>query len=207
MTHPITPRRPRLIVVATATLVSALVLAGCATTSSPEPASPSTDSQAVDTDFLAAHDLAGLDTAQVIERLDTMPVADRPADLIASVQPDALVLTDDQERETQLPMPDGEVYISVAPYRDQTHDCYFHSLTTCLGELTNTEIQITLTGEDGDVLVDEVRQTYDNGFVGIWVPRGIEATLTIEHEGQTGTATISTMNDDDETCITTLQLT
>ena len=136
-----------------------------------------------------------------------MPVADRPTDLIASVQPDALVLTDDQDRETRLQMPEGQVYISVAPYREQTHDCYFHSLTTCLGELADTEVQVTLTGEDGDVLIDEARQTYDNGFVGIWVPRGIEAMLTIEHEGQTGTATISTMNEEDPTCITTLQLT
>ncbi|MBO1903134.1 CueP family metal-binding protein [Leucobacter weissii] len=207
MPHTTKPRRLNMIVAATITLAAALVLTGCATTSSTEPPSPSTSSQASDTDFLAAHDLDGLDAAQVIERLDTMPVADRPADLIASVQPDALVLTDDQERETQLPMPDDEVYISIAPYRDQTHDCYFHSLTTCLGELANTEVQVTLTGEDGDVLVDDVRQTYDNGFIGIWVPRGTTATLTVEYDGQAGTADISTMNSDDPTCITTLQLT
>lgn len=206
MTHRTTSRRPKLIVVATATLVSALVLSGCATSPSPEPASSTAGGESVDSDFLAAHDLAGLDAAQVIERLDTMPLADRPVNLIASVQPDAIVLTDDQERETQLPMPEDEVYISVAPYRDQTHDCYFHSLTTCLGELANADVQVTLTDDDGDVLVDEVRQTYDNGFVGLWVPRGIEATLTIEYEGQTGTAMISTMNEDDATCITTLQL-
>ena len=95
-------------------------------------------------------------------------------------------------------MPDDEVYISVAPYREQTHDCYFHSLTTCLGELANAEVQVTLTSDDGEVLVNETRQTYDNGFIGIyWIPRGIEATLTIDHKGQTGTTTISTMNDDD----------
>ncbi len=207
MPHPAAPHRRKLIVAAAATLAAALVLTGCATAPSHEPASPSTNSQAVDTGVLADHDLDGLDAAQVIERLDTMPVADRPTDLIASVQPDALVLTDDQKRETRLPMPEDEVYISVAPYREQTHDCYFHSLTTCLGELANTAVQVTLTGEDGDVLLDEVRQTYDNGFVGIWVPRGIKATLTIEHEGRTGTVTISTMNEDDATCITTLQLT
>ncbi len=207
MTHQTMPRRPKLIVTAAATFISALVLTGCATTSSPEPASLSTRSQAVDSDFLAAHDLDGLDAAQVIERLDPMPVADRPADLIASVQPDALVLTDDQDQETQLPMPEDEVYISIAPYRDQTHDCYFHSLTTCLGELANTGVQITIAREDGDVLLDEARQTYGNGFIGIWVPRDTEATLTIEHEGQTGTVAISTMNEDDPTCITTLRLT
>ena len=153
------------------------------------------------------HDLAGLDAAQVIERLDTMPVADRPTNLLASVQPDALVLTDDQDRETQLPMPEDEVYVSVAPYREQTHDCYFHSLTTCIGELGNADVQLTLTDADGKVLINETRETFDNGFVGLWVPRDVEATLTIEHEGQAGTATITTLNEDDPTCITTLRLT
>lgn len=135
-----------------------------------------------------------------------MPVADRPTDLLASVQPEALVLTDDQERETRLPLPEDEVYISIAPYRDQTHDCYFHSLTTCLGELASEEVQVTLTGADGEVIIDEARQTYDNGFIGLWVPRDTEVTLTIEHEGQEANARISTMNDDDATCITTMRL-
>lgn len=206
MTHPTKPRRRSLITVTAAVLLSGLVLTSCAD-SAPESASPSSSNQVSDSEFLAVHDLAGLDAAQVIERLDTMPVADRPTDLLAAVQPDALVLTDDQERETQLPMPEDEVYVSVAPYREQTHDCYFHSLTTCLGELGNADVQVMLTDADGKVLVNETRETFDNGFVGLWVPRGVEATLTIEHEGQTGTTTITTLNEDDPTCITTLRLT
>ncbi len=201
----ITSRR-RTLIVASTFIATVLVLTGCSTTST-QPTSPPTASQSIDAELLADHDLAGLDAAQIIERLDTMPVAERPSDLIASVRPDALVLTDGEQRETRLPMPDDEVYISIAPYLEQTHDCHFHSLTTCLGELADTEVRVTLTGDDGEVLIDEARQTYDNGFIGIWVPRGIEATLTIKHEGQTGSATISTTNEDDPTCITTLQLT
>lgn len=201
----ITSRR-RPLAAASAVLAAAFILSGCSTTST-QPAPPPTASQAIDAELLADHELAGLDAAQIIERLDTMPVAERPSDLIASVRPDALVLTDGEQRETRLPMPDDEVYISIAPYLEQTHDCHFHSLTTCLGELADTEVRVTLTGDDGEVLLDEARQTYDNGFIGIWVPRGIEATLTIKHEGQTGSATISTTNEDDPTCITTLQLT
>ena len=184
--------------------ILALVLAGCAITPS-GPAPSSVSSQTSEREFLADHGLSGLDVRQVIERLDTMPVADRPTDLLASVQPEALVLTDDQERETRLPLPEDEVYISIAPYRDQTHDCYFHSLTTCLGELASEEVQVTLTGADGEVIIDEARQTYDNGFIGLWVPRDTEVTLTIEHEGQEANARISTMNED-ATCITTMRL-
>lgn len=184
--------------------ILALVLAGCAITPS-GPAPSSVSSQTSEREFLADHGLSGLDVRQVIERLDTMPVADRPTDLLASVQPEALVLTDDQERETRLPLPEDEVYISIAPYRDQTHDCYFHSLTTCRGELASEEVQVTLTGADGEVIIDEARQTYDNGFIGLWVPRDTEVTLTIEHEGQEANARISTMNED-ATCITTMRL-
>lgn len=185
--------------------ILALVLAGCAITPS-GPAPSSVSSQTSEREFLADHGLSGLDVRQVIERLDTMPVADRPTDLLASVQPEALVLTDDQERETRLRLPEDEVYISIAPYQDQTHDCYFHSLTTCLGELASEEVQVTLTGADGEVIIDEARQTYDNGFIGLWVPRDTEVTLTIEHEGQEANARISTMSDDDATCITTMRL-
>ena len=205
MPRPTTARGRRLVGAAVSVLLSGLAVAGCSG-SAPEPTSSSAADQGADSAILAEYGLTGLDTAQVIETLDTMPVADRPADLLASVQPGALVLSDDEEREARLPMPADEVYVAVAPYREQTHDCHFHSLTTCVGELGGADVQVTLTGEDGDVLVDEVRQTFDNGFVGLWVPRGIEATLTIEHDGGTGTVPISTVDEDDPTCITTLQL-
>ena len=56
MPHPAAPHRRKLIVAAAATLAAALVLTGCATAPSHEPASPSTNSQAVDTGFLADHE-------------------------------------------------------------------------------------------------------------------------------------------------------
>ncbi|GAB2526014.1 CueP family metal-binding protein [Microbacterium petrolearium] len=207
MSHHTTMPRRKLFATVAAVLVSGLALTGCAAPA-PTAAPSAASSETGDSEFLAEHNLDGLGAAQIIERLDTLPVADRPTDLIASVQPAVLVLTDGQGRETQLAMPEDEVYISVAPFRAQTHDCYFHSLTTCLGELANTEVQVTLTDTaTGDVLINDLRQTFDNGFVGFWVPRGLEASLTIGHDSQTGTATISTVNADDPTCITTLQLT
>ncbi|MDJ1371150.1 hypothetical protein C7K25_07185 [Gulosibacter molinativorax] len=189
-----------------AVAATTLGLSGCAaSTPASTPAHSQVQTQASG-DMLADHGLAGLDAPEIIEQLDTLPIAERPTNLIASVQPGALVLTDDQQRETQLEMPANQVYISVAPYQNQTHDCYYHSLTTCVGELGNEDVQVTLTGSDGEVLIDETRQTYDNGFVGMWVPRGIEAELTVTLGESTGSAPISTVNSDDPTCITTLQL-
>ncbi|GAA1205408.1 CueP family metal-binding protein [Prauserella alba] len=202
MAHP-APRRRNRTTAAVSVLIAGLVLVGCSGPG-PESAPPAGSPGG---GLLAEHELAGLDAPEIIERLDRMHVDDRPSDLLASVRPDALVLSDERERAVELPMPDDEVYVSVAPYRQETHECHFHSLTTCRGELGNEAVRVVLTGPGGDVLVDETRKTFDNGFVGLWVPRGIEATLTVEHEGRAGTARIATRSGDDPTCITGLRLT
>lgn len=186
------------------TLIAALVLAGC---SAPSSSAPTASTPAADSaDMLAEHDLAGLDTKQVIERLDTMPVADRPADLMASIRPDELQLSDDQQRTASLPMPADEFYISFAPYLSQTHDCHFHSLTTCKGELQNADIHVKVVDATGTTIVDEASRTYDNGFLGLWLPRGLNATLTVDYQGRSATIPITTEGADAATCLTTLEL-
>lgn len=178
-----------------------MTLAGCSTglsdNASTEPPNPS----------LESYDLAGLDATQIIEKLDTMPVAERPDDLIASVQPTELVLTSDDQSLATIPMPDDQFYLSVAPYDTSTHRCHFHSLTTCLGELANENVQINVTDDStGEAIVEGTRTTYDNGFIGLWLPRGITATISVEKDGKTASTRITT-RDDDLTCLTSLQLT
>ncbi|MDA4895689.1 CueP family metal-binding protein [Microbacterium resistens] len=198
MTTPI-PRRRRW--TAAVAVVAALTLGGCA-------AAPSAGGQGPESGaaLLADHGLAGLDAVGVVDALDALPVAERSTELMASVRPDAVLLSDARGRETRLEMPGDQVYLSVAPYRSRTHECFFHSLTTCLGELGDTEVHVTVTSVDGAVLIDETRRTFDNGFVGLWVPRGVEGTLSVSADGRTGTVPFSTLSDEDPTCITTLQL-
>ncbi|MET3861734.1 hypothetical protein ABIE38_002670 [Dietzia sp. 2505] len=193
------PRRALLAAVA----AGSLALAAC-TSAEPEPDTPGRAAATL----VEQHDLEGLDARQVIERLDTMPVAERPDDLWASVEPDQLILSDPTGDldETALPMPADEFYLSVAPYRTFTHDCFFHSLTTCLGELGGETVQVTVTDEaTGQTVLDETRTTYDNGFVGLWLPRDLTGTLTIAHDGDSTTSPVST-GDDDLTCLTTMRV-
>ncbi|WP_029090184.1 CueP family metal-binding protein [Brevibacterium album] len=158
-------------------------------------------------DVLAAHGLADLPAEEIIARLDALPLAERPADLLASVLPGELVLTDGAGEEARLPMPEDRFYVSLAPYAEQTHECHFHSLTTCLGELRNAPVSVTVTdAETGEGLLDEELSTYDNGFVGLWLPRGITAEITVEHEGRQAHDTVSTRAGDDATCLTDLRL-
>lgn len=189
----------RLIAVAGALLVT---LAGCSTTTLDADQTPaSTTDQAA---FLAAHDLDGMDGAQIVDHLDRVPVADRPTDLMASVRADQLLLTD-AEQEVAVPLGEDRFYLSVAPYVDQTHECYYHSLTTCLGELANEDIAVRIIDEAGEVLVDEQVTTFDNGFVGFWLPRDVDGTIEVTYGGLTGQSAFSS-SDEGATCLTTLQL-
>ncbi len=181
---------------------STLALTGC--TTAPVDSAPTGVADSLN--LLAEHNLNDLDAKQIIERLDTMPLTERSTDFLASIRPDNLLVSDQKGREVSLQMPENEFYVSVAPYVYQTHDCYFHSLTTCLGELQNEELQVTITDADGTVLVSDTYRTYSNGFLGFWLPRDINATITLEYEGQSVTAPLST-TDADPTCVTTLQLT
>jgi len=230
--HTTTARRRRgraRSLVLTALLATSVALAGCSQDGSGEtpsgaddgptgtgatqsgavdPTATQADEQSQSADaILVDHGLTGADARQVIDTLDAQPVAERPADLIASVRPTQLLLSDDLGREAFLPLPEDEFYLSVAPYVSQTHECFFHSLTTCRGELANTPVHVTVTDEDsGRVVVDEDVSTFDNGFVGLWLPRGIEATLTVSSDGRSATTAISTSGDEGLTCLTTLQL-
>lgn len=180
----------------------ALVLTGCV-------AAPDDSTQQASAEhgtLLAEHGLSGMTAKQIIDRLDAMPIAERPADLFASIRPDNLLLSDGGEREVLIPMPDNEFYVSMSPFVMQTHDCFFHSLTTCLGELQGQEIDVNITDSDGVELIDGTYRTFGNGFLGFWLPRNIDTTITLEFEGKSVTAPLST-SDADPTCVTTLQLT
>ena len=176
--------------------LSALGLAGC--TSSPEPDQPAGG-------LLDTHGLSGLDAREIIDELEALPLAERPTDLLAAVLPDQLSLSDHDGRETSLPLPDGESYLSVAPFVEATHECFHHSLTTCLGELQGQDVEVLVTAADGKVLVDEVRTTAPNGFLGLWLPRDQELTLALTRDGASASLALRT-DAESPTCLTTMQL-
>ena len=186
----------------TALALAGLLLSGCASTGD----DATTTSKVSASELLERHDLTGMSGTEVVDTLDRLPLDERPGDLMASVKPDQLVLTSGDE-ELTLPIPDEEFYLSVAPYVDQTHDCFHHSLTTCKGELGGEEVKVTITDDThGAVLVDDTVTTFDNGFAGFWLPRDIEGTLTVEYDdlrASTGFATGA----EDPTCLTTVRLT
>ena len=181
-----------------------LVLAGCSSTDTPTdtdvPAATGAQAQ-----FLDAHGLAGMEVEEIIDHLDRLGGADRPTDLMASIRPDELVFSDGQQ-ELAVAMPQDRFYLSVAPYVDQTHECFYHSLTTCQGELVGQDLDVRVVNNDGEVLLEEEMTTFDNGFVGLWLPRDVQGTIEVNVDGLTGATDFAT-TDEGATCLTTLQLT
>ncbi len=154
---------------------------------------------------LAAHGLGGMTGKEIVDHLDRLGGEDRPADLMASVRAEELLVTDGTE-EITVELPEDSFYLSVAPFVEATHECYYHSLTTCQGELAEQDVDVTFTTTDGEVLIDETTTTFANGFVGYWLPRDVEGTFEVSHDGLTGEVAVTT-GEEDPTCLTTLQLT
>ncbi|HPE11214.1 MAG: CueP family metal-binding protein [Candidatus Nanopelagicales bacterium] len=191
-------------IVVTALALGAIILSGCASIED-----PTTSTQGSPGDgLLAEHSLDGLQPGELVNALDAMPLADRPNGLATSITADFLTLTDQHNHTAQVALPSDAIYVSVAPYQSETHDCYVHSPTGCVGELRNADIDVVVTdSETGETILSESTRTFDNGFVGLWLPRDIDSTITITHGGQVVTSSLSTIGDDAQTCITTMRLT
>lgn len=179
----------------------ALGLAGCSAADEQSPASGSVSSQS----FLKSQGLSGMNAVEIVDYLDRVPVAARSTDLMASVRHDELLLTADGQ-EIALELPEDVTYVSIAPYVDETHDCFYHSLTTCRGELGAEAVQVTFVdGVTGERLIEEEVTTFSNGFFGFWVPSHATGTIEVSYQGRTGTTEFST-EEDGATCVTDLPL-
>lgn len=128
----------------------------------------------------------------------------RPLTVQASVRTDDVVFGDGEE-EITVPIPGDLVYVSIAPYVEQTHPCHFHALGGCQGEMVGEEVHVRIVDHLGEVLVDEQVTTRANGFVGYWLPKDAHGTVTITQGELTGVAAFET-GEGDPTCVTSLQL-
>lgn len=155
---------------------------------------------------MSEHSLDSMNATEMIDHLDRLGGDERPTDLMASVRPSEVVLSSGGE-EKSLAIPDDKFYLSFAPYVDQTHDCFHHSLTTCQGELVTETVDVEITDTTNDtVLLDDTVTTFENGFIGVWLPRDIAGTIRVSHDGKTGEVDFTT-DDDAATCLTTLRMT
>lgn len=179
-----------------ALLAGILVLTACSDAQSSDPVA----------DFLTENDLGGKSASQIIDHLDRLGGEERPANYMASIRAEEILFITGDE-ELSLDIDSDEFYVSIAPYRESTHPCTYHSLTTCQGELVGEEFQVQVVDDAGEVILDEARTSFDNGFIGLWLPRDISGTITVTDVDGASAEVEFTTDDTGATCITDLQLT
>ena len=188
--------------------IGALTLAGCTATGagpagSTGSTSPAATAPAEIDAVLASAGLEGQDAEQVVAALEAS-TDDRTAGPVGSVRYDHVLLTG-SAGEAAMPLPDDLFYLSIAPYVERTHDCFYHNLATCQGELAGESVHVTVTDEAGATVVDQDVTLQANGFTGLWLPRDTTGELTVTYEDKRATTPIAT-GPEDPTCLTTLRL-
>lgn len=151
------------------------------------------------TEMLKKYGLSDLSVKEMVNKLDS--VTNEKVGLNASITGTTLILYDN-EKEYDFKLPTDEFYLSFAPYINEVHPCQTHNLVSCRGELFNKEFSVSIVKKDGTVITDQKVKSMNSGFIGIWLPRDIEATLTISYNGLSVTKSITTYAKSD-TCITT----
>lgn len=196
-------RRTRFAALVASPLLALGVLTACSVPPARPPASTGVPSTHDADALLAAFGLQGRSGREVVESLDRLD-QQRPLPVAASVRSDRVLLSDGT-RDAEVPIEGDAFYLSIAPYRTRTHDCWFHNLGTCRGELANTDLHVTITTADGRVLVDKDTTTYANGFVGFWIPKDVTGTIVVTRDGLTATSDFAS-DARGATCVTTLPL-
>ncbi|CNH98129.1 Uncharacterised protein [Yersinia aldovae] len=159
-------------------------------------------SPTAETEFLTQHGLVGKTTEQMIDTIDQSK-QERPLAYSASVTGTELKLSDGQQAFSY-PLGD-KFYLSFAPYVNQTHPCFNHSLSGCRGELANAAFDVKITDKAGKIIMQDKVTSYQNGFIGVWLPRNIEGTIEVTYQGLTATSPFAT-HAESQTCMTTLKL-
>lgn len=152
--------------------------------------------------FLEQYKLDGMSVEEIVYSLDK--TKSDPEGLGASITAEHLVLFDNTQ-EIRLALPEDKFYLSFAPYINQTHPCATHSLSSCQGELVNQTVNVIITDENGEEIINSEMTTMENGFVGVWLPRNMNATIQVSYNGLSAETSIATFSDSN-TCLTTLQL-
>jgi hypothetical protein len=149
--------------------------------------------------------LAGLSPEQVLDLANQWGMKAEENGLSAWTTSRAFNFVFGDGSKTVIAMPEDRMPVSIAPYIMKTHPCSAHYPTSCRGELANTPVHVTAVTTDGRKLLDARMTTLPNGFIDLWLPRGLEIDVTMEARGLQVTQRIGT-SDTDPTCITTAKL-
>jgi hypothetical protein len=126
-------------------------------------------------------------------------------DVTTFVTPDAVHFIFKDGTKINVPLPDDEMVVSIAPYINSTHKCATHYMSKCDGELKNVPLKVRAVTAGGKTLINKTIKTPPTGFFDLWLPRDQEINITVSAMGKKATGKILTYRDS-KTCDTTLKL-
>lgn len=141
------------------------------------------------------------DTRRIVEELENATTQE-----VTGVVYQGFIEINENGKKTKIYDDQDMFYVSIAPYIEYTHAWTLHNLAGCQAELKNTNFQVVLkNNETGEILFDGIKSTYNNGFMGFWLPRDADYTIELETQGKSGIFQFST-DAFSPTCLTEYQL-
>ncbi len=141
----------------------------------------------------------GLKDLTAEEKVETLERQTLDGDIIASNVTGEYVRVDTKEGSNTYAL--DQFYLSIAPYIDNTHPCDMHNFVTCQSELSGETLQVHIEDDEGNVHYDDALTLESNGFGGIWLPKDIDATITVTY-GEKEVTSDFTTNEGAPTCMT-----
>ncbi|MBW3166057.1 CueP family metal-binding protein [Ferrimonas balearica] len=131
--------------------------------------------------------------------------------IVVRVHPDRVNATFSDGTEADVAIPNGEFYLSIAPWATFTHPCGNHVPTGCTGELIGQPMHVSAVDVDsGEEVINTMITTQHDGFIDFWVPaqRQLAFTFHFDHPeyGMLEAKEVLPTFEDSRTCITTMQL-
>ena len=121
----------------------------------------------------------------------------------AAAFPDRIELA--SANNERLILEDDYFYASIAPFVNYTHSCAVHIFPGCRGELASAMMHVRITDSGGSVAFEGEIETYENGFMGFWLPRDDHFTIEINYGSYRGVFSFAT-DESSPTCLTEFQL-
>jgi hypothetical protein len=147
--------------------------------------------------------LDGLDARQALALANQWFQEKQPVKSFINAREIVFEFQDGKVRKIALPA--KEMMVAIAPYVQKSHTWGVHYLSSCQGELIETEFVVKAVDPSGITLLNQPVKTLKNGFMELWLPRGKTLEVTITGLNRSATGTIETM-DNSKTCVTTMQL-
>ena len=147
--------------------------------------------------------VSGLDARQAVALANQWGAAGVPVQSVVTTE--AVSFTWPDGRRAEVPMLKDAVYIAIAPYVNRTHPCINHVPSSCQAEMAGETFQVKVLDAKGATVFAGPVKALANGFIELWIPRGLGLLVQVDHRSGRATRLLSTQAGA-PTCITDMQL-